>query len=445
MIPRNTPQSGQYDLLKKRTDEVAHKSHPLVILSRAFNWNRFNKFFGEKFHPKAGRPGLSTRLMVGLHYIKYAYNLSDEVLIERFKENPQWQYFCGLEYYTDTVPCDRSSLTRWRQRMGEDKLKLLLQETIEVAKRGGLLKRGELKTVVVDTTIMEKAIAFPTDSRLYFKSLQSLVRFCKKSGIKLRQTYKRKSKKSLFKQARLAHLRRFRQARREQRKLKTYLGRVMRDIQRKCPFWKDNVRLRKLLEISQAVFEQKRSDQDKVYSVHAPEVKCYSKGKAHKRYEFGSKVSVAVSAKTCWVLGVKSFTESVHDVLTLKPALSDVQSLTGVCLKRVFVDKGYRGKKHHPEGLEVNVSGQRPSPSRYHRRLARRRNSVEAVIGHLKGDCRMERNFLHGELGDGVNALLSGSGYNIRRLIREVKGLPSFFVLFIKRFFTMLFCLSAKP
>ncbi len=131
--------------------------------------------------------------------------------------------------------------------------------------------------------------------------------------------------------------------------------------------------------------------------------------------------------------------------LSGEPALSDVQSLTGVCLKRVFVDKGYRGEKHHPEGLEVNVSGQRPSPSRYHRRLARRRNSVEAVIGHLKGDCRMERNFLHGELGDGVNALLSGSGYNIRRLIREVNGLPSFFVLFIKRFFTMLFCFSAKP
>ncbi len=119
-----------------------------------------------------------------------------------------------------------------------------------------------------------------------------------------------------------------------------------------------------------------------------------------------------------------------------------------VILSRAFdwdmFDKSF-GEKHHPEGLEVNVSGQRPSPSRYHRRLARRRNSVEAVIGHLKGSCRMERNFLHGELGDGVNALLSGSGYNIRRLIREVNGLPSFFVLFIKRFFTMLFCLSAKP
>ena len=444
MTPRNNQPVGQYDLFRKRTEEVAHKSHPLVILSKAFDWNVFNKSFGEKFHPDNGRPGLSTRLMVGLHYIKHAYNVSDEAVLAGFIESPQWQYFCGLEYYTDTVPCDRSSLTRWRQRMGEDKIKLLLKETIEVAKRAGLLKRGELKTAVVDTTIMEKAIAFPTDSRLYFKALQSLVRLCKKSGIKLRQTYKRKSKKSLFKQARLAHLRKFRQARREQRKLKTYLGRVIRDIQRKTPDWRNNRLLKKLLEISQAVFEQKRNDKDKVYSVHAPEVKCYSKGKAHKRYEFGSKVSVAVSAKTCWVLGVKSFTKSLHDALTLKPALLDVQHLTGVSLKRVFVDKGYRGKKHHPAGLQVNVSGQRRL-SLYHRRLARRRSCVEAVIGHLKWDCRMGRNFLHGARGDEVNALLSGSGQNLRRLMREANGFAGFFVLFFKRLCAMIFCLCAKP
>ncbi len=260
MIPQNNQHSGQRDFFKQRTDEVAHKNHPLVILSNAFDWDMFNKCFGEKFHPDNGRPGLSTRLMVGLHYIKYAYNLSDEALLERFVENPQWQFFCGLEYYTDTPPLDRSSLTRWRQRMGEEKLTVFLEETINVARREGMLKRSELKTVVVDTTIMEKAIAFPTDSRLYFKALQSLVNLCKKSGIKLRQTYKRKSKKSLFKQARLAHLRKFGKARREQRKLKTYLGRVIRDIQRKCPSWKNNVRLKKVLEISQAVFAQKRNE-----------------------------------------------------------------------------------------------------------------------------------------------------------------------------------------
>ena len=317
--------------------------------------------------------------------------------------------------------------------MGEDKLRFLLKETVNVARRMDLLKRGELKTAILDTTIMEKAIAFPTDSRLYFKSLRSLVRLSKKLGIKLRQTYKRKSKRSLFKQARLSHLRRFRQARREQRKLRVYLGRVLRDIKRKYPFWKADVRLRRLLEISQAVFEQKRGDKDKVYSVHAPEVKCYSKGKARKRYEFGSKVSVAVSAKTCWVLGVKSFTKSVHDVLTLRSALLDVEDLTGVSLSRVLVDKGYRGKKYHPEGLEVKVSGDEKGLSSYQRFLRRRRSCVEAVIGHLKLDNRMGRNFLLGEQGDGMNALLSGAGYNVRRLFREVYKKAYFFVSFFKR------------
>ena len=444
MTPRNNQPAGQYDLFRKRTEDVAHKSHPLVVLSKAFDWDMFDKSFGKKFHPDNGRPGLSTRLMVGLHYIKHTYNLSDEAVLAGFLESPQWQYFCGLEYYTDKAPCDRSSLTRWRHRMGADKIKLLLKETIEVAKRTGLLKRGELKTAVVDTTIMEKAITFPTDSKLYFKALRSLVRVCKKSGIKLRQTYKRKAKKSLFKQARLAHLRKFRQARREQRKLKTYLGRVIRDIQRKAPDGNNNPVLKRLLEIGQAIFEQKKKDKDKIYSVHAPEVKCYSKGKAHKRYEFGSKVSVAVSAKSCWVLGVKAFAHSLHDVLTLKPALSEVQSLTGVALSRVFVDKGYKGKKHHPEGLEVNVSGHTPK-SPYHRRLARRRSCVEAVIGHLKWDGRMGRNFLHGKRGDELNALFSGSGQNMRKLMKGLCEAPGFFVLFFKRLWAMIFCVYAKP
>ena len=441
MTPRNTQPSGQYDFFKKRTDEVAHKEHPLVILSKWFNWDVFDQAFGKLFSANNGRPGLSTRLMVGLHYLKYVYNLSDEAVISAFIENPQWQYFCGLEYYTFVPPYDPSSLSRWRERIGAEKLQLLLKETIDVAKRAGLLKSKELKTVIVDTTIQEKAIAFPTDSRLYFKALSSLVRFCDHAGVQLRQTYKRLSKRSLTNQLRFSHLRRFKKARREQRRLKVYLGRVIRDVKRKVPNWQEDVRLSRLLEISHRILQQKKSDRDKVYSVHAPEVKCYSKGKAHKRYEFGSKVSVAVSAKQCWVVGVKSWTKSLHDVLTLKPALLQVQDLTGVLLKRVFVDKGYKGKKHHPEGIEVYVSGQ-PSPHLkgvYRRRLSRRRSCVEAVIGHLKQDSRMNRNFLMKEEGDAMNAVLSGASYNLRKLIKITHKLPSFFVFLFCQLFYLWF------
>ena len=432
MAPKDYGSSGQADLFLKRTKDMVYKSHPLVILSKNINWDAFERAFGSEFHPETGRPGLSTRLMAGLHYLKHTHNLSDQKVLTFFVENPQWQYFCGQEYYKHVLPCDRSSMTRWRKRIGKDKMTLLLKETTDVARRLGLLKKSEMRSVIVDTTVQEKAIAFPTDSRLYFKALKSLVRFCGEHGIQLRQTYKRKAKLSLVLNSRFARLRKFRLARREKRRLKVYLGRVMRDIKRKAPFWEDDERLRSLLDNCQRIYDQSRNSRDKIYSLHAPEVKCYSKGKAHKRYEFGSKVSVAVSARNCWVLGVLSFTESIHDVLTFAPALEQVQDLTGVPLKRVFVDKGYRGKARHPEGIEVVVSGQ-SHRSRYRRRLSRRRSCVEAVIGHLKSDGRLGRNFLLGSDGDAVNAVLSGAGSNMRKLIKELEHSPSFFCFIFKR------------
>ena len=440
MVPKSHNVSGQRDLFQKRLEEVAHKKHPLVILSKHINWSVFDRSYGKEFHPVTGRPGLSTRLMVGLHYLKHTYNLSDERVLSSCLENPQWQYFCGLEYYTDVLPCDRSSMTRWRQRIGEEKMALLLKETINTACRLNLLKKSEMRSIVVDTTIQEKAIAFPTDSRLYYKALRSLTRFCQKSGIKLRQNYKRKSKYALFAQSHFARLRHFSKARREERRLRVYLGRVMRDIKRKVPSWQENKPLHDLLEICKRIFEQERKDKNKCYSIHAPETKCYSKNKPHKRFEFGCKASVAVSLKNCWVLGVKAFTKSIHDVLTFCSSLAQVQDMTGVPLKRVFVDKGYRGKKHHPEGVEVCVSGQKRK-SAYFRRLSKRRSSIEPVIGHLKFDGRMGRNFLLGAQGDAINAVLSGAGQNMRKLVKIIYQTPSFFVLFLKNLLFRPHCL----
>ena len=230
MAPKDHPPSGQYDLFQKRTEDIVHESHPLVILGKIIDWNSFSKSFGEKFHTSKGRPGLPTRLMVGLHYIKHTYNLSDEALLEGFVENPQWQYFCGSEYYVSKPPCDRSSMTYWRERMGEEKMELLLKETIHVAKRCGFIKKRELQRIVLDTTVQEKNIEFPTDSGLYYKALKALVRLSEQAGIKLRQTYKRKAKERLVKRNRLSRRGKRQEALREQKKLKTYLGRIIRDI-----------------------------------------------------------------------------------------------------------------------------------------------------------------------------------------------------------------------
>ena len=185
MAPKNHFPTGQYDLLRQRTEDIAHENHPLVILSRLIDWNCFDKSFGEKFHPSNGRPGLPTRLMVGLHYIKHTYKLSDEAVLQGYVESPQWQYFCGSEYYVSELPCDRSSMTYWRKRIGEDKMELLLKETIQAARRCGFLKKSELKKVIVDTTVQEKNIEFPTDSGLYYKALKRLVHLSSRVGIKL--------------------------------------------------------------------------------------------------------------------------------------------------------------------------------------------------------------------------------------------------------------------
>ena len=444
MAPKDHPPTGQYDLFQKRTEEIVHENHPLVILAKLIDWNSFSKSFGEKFHPRKGRPGLSTRLMVGLHYIKHTYNLSDEAVLSGFAESPQWQYFCGSEYYICNPPCDRSSMTYWRKRMGEEKMGLLLKETIEVAKRCGFIKKGELQEIVVDTTVQEKNIEFPTDSGLYYKALKRLVHLSKQAGIKLRQTYKRKAKEKLVKRNRLAVRGKRKEAMREEKKLKTYLGRIIREMERKIETSKKIIKgageLKESLEISKRIWGQERGDKGKVYSVHEREVKCYGKGKAHKRYEFGSKVSVAITARNCWVIGIKTFTESVHDVLTLIPALEQAKELTGEMIRRVYVDKGYRGKRHHPEEMEVCVSGDKRSKemSQYEKRKRKRRSCVEGIIGHMKTEGRMGRNFLWGEEGDRANAVLCGVGQNMRKLVREIRGCPHFFILFFKEVYFLL-------
>ena len=274
-----------------------------------------------------------------------------------FVESPQWQYFCGSEYYVSEPPCDRSSMTYWRKRIGEEKMGLLLKETIKVAKGCGFIKRGELQEIIVDTTVQEKNIEFPTDSGLYYKALKRLVHLSKESGIKLRQTYRRKAKEKLVRRNRLSSRGKRKEALREEKKLKTYLGRIMREVERKIEASKRGIikelkglELKESLEISKRIWVRERGDKGKVYSMHEPEVKCYGKGKVNKRYEFGSKVSVAITWRNCWVIGVKTFTESLHDVVTLIPALEQARELTGEKLRRVYVDKGLPGKKASPGG-----------------------------------------------------------------------------------------------
>jgi transposase, IS5 family len=397
--------------------------HSLYLLTEAINWQVLDEQFGPLYAEGVGRPALSTRLMVALHYIKHLYDLSDDLVLAGFLENPYWQFFCGMEHFQHKLPCDPTSLVKWRKRVGAEGIEQLLKETIEAAKRHQALKKQEIERVNVDTTVQEKAVAFPTDARLYHKARRALVRLSREVGLKLRQSYSRLGKKAMFGQSRYACAQQMQRARKQTKKLRTYLGRVLRNVERFIGPMKE--KQEELIRISRRIYEQKRDDKQKVYSLHAEEVECISKGKAHKRYEFGCKVSIVTTSKMGWVVAIDATHGNPYDGATLKPALKQVEELTGVKPKEAFVDKGYRGSEHHPEEVSVYISGRK----RLSRRLAKmlkRRAAIEPVIGHCKQEHGLERNHLLGRVGDRINAMLSGCAWNLKKLMRAlVDRLPS--------------------
>lgn len=265
-----------------------------------------------------------------------------------------------------------------------------------------------------------KAIAFPTDSRLYFKATRTLVRLAKNAGLKLRRSFTFVNKKLLVRQGRYARARQFKRARQCERKLRTNLGRVLRDVSRQLTCVSNPLQreaLEQLLAIATRIFNQQRTDKRKVYSVHEPHVECIAKGKAHKRYEFGCKVSVATTSANNFIVGVQALHGNPYDGHTLKDAVQQLKSLTKIDPKNVMVDRGYRGHDYDGDA-KVHLAGRIPkSATRSFRKLLKRRSAIEPTIGHLKSDHRLEGNFLKGKLGDQVNALLSAVGYNLRKLL----------------------------
>lgn len=422
MRPPLPTEQASDDPHRVRLASLLSHEHPLYQLAEAIDWENFEAELGPLYAEDVGRTGLPTRLMVGLHYLKYLFDESDESVVEKWVENPYWQFFCGRTYFEHELPCHPTSLVRWRRRLGAEGVEKLLTETLSTAKREQALRESEIKRVHVDTTVQEKAVAFPTDARLYHKARRALVRTAKAAGIQLRQTYVRLGKQALARQGRYAHARQMKRARRETKRLRQYLDRVIRDIRRKCP--RPKPALKALLERSERILRQQRHDSPKLYSVHAPEVECIAKGKAHKPYEFGCKVAVVTTAKSNWVVGVEAVHENPYDGATLSPALSQVERLTQVRPEAAFVNRGFKGTAHHPEDVAVYVSG-RKRLTRTLRALLRRRAAIEPVIGHLKHDHRMERNHLLGQEGDRVNALLTGCGFNLRKLWRFFKSSPS--------------------
>src|SRR5688500_7052730 len=425
MRPRERRDSGQADLLRSRLDQILNLAHPLVKLAGTIDWRFLEERLGEVYDDDPGRPPLPTRLMAGLAIIKSMHNLSDEGLCERWVENPYYQLFCGEEFFQHRLPFDRTSLTRWRLRMGEERLMALLQESLAAATRTGAAKPADFRAVIVDTTVQEKAITFPTDAKLMHRALGRLVKLAKKHGIVLRQSYVRVSKFALIKHQRYAHAKQFKRANRALKRLRTMLGAVIRDIRRKLARQPELAPVFALsLSLARRVHEQRQRQRGrKVYSLHAPEVECIGKGKAHKPYEFGVKVSVATTLKRSrggqFVAHVKALPGNPYDGHTLAAVLPDIESTIGAGLERIVTDAGYKGHnapKH--QRFKVYVAGQKRGLTVAIKRAFRRRSAVEPTIGHLKNEHRMGRNHLAGRAGDAANAVLAAVGYNFGLLLR---------------------------
>ena len=420
MKPQTPPDLSTDDLFRHRLENLIDTRHELVKLSKLIDWEHFDAQWGD-FFCEVGRPAIATRLIAGLHYLKHTYGLSDEQVVRRWSENPYWQYFCGERYFQHELPLNPSSLTRWRQRLGETGVESLLAATIDAAIESKAVKACDLKRVTVDTTVQEKAIAFPTDSRLYNRARERLVRLAKAHRIPLRQSYVRVGPRLLFQNNRYGHARQLRRQRRTTSKLKTVLGRVYRDIGRRLAEQPESVQaaFAEPMALTKRLLDQLRHDKKKLYALHAPEVECIAKGKAHKRYEFGVKVSIATTNRSNLVVGAQSLPGNPYDGHTLSTALEQVERLTGQRPERCYVDLGYRG--HDVTDVEVFKARQKRGVTRSIRRELKRRNAIEPIIGHMKDDGLLHRNHLKGTDGDAINVILCGAGQNLRLILNYLR------------------------
>jgi IS5 family transposase len=417
MLPKTT-NHDQGELFSPRLSKLLNPNHSLLLFAQLIDWQKLEEEFANLFTEEVGAPAKPVRLVTGIFMLQHMSGLSDEETVKVWVENPYWQLFCGYDFLQWKFPLHPSSLSRWRARLGKDGVRKILAETIRSALAGDIVQKTDMTSAVVDTTVMPKNIAFPTDSRLYFKSLKQLVRLAKRFKIPLRQSYVFLGKRTLRLVSKYAHSRKMKQARRETRRLKTYFGRVLREIERHVSHDSELQQIASAwLKTLRQIFEQERTDSPKIYSVHEPQVEYISKGKAHKKYEFGCKASIVVTHKQGLVLSLEAFHGNPFDGHTLKQSIADAERNSATSIHRLFLDKGYRG--HQVKDKEVFISGKKKLTAHF-KRLLKRRQAIEPIIGHMKSDGKLDRNYLKGLEGDCLNAILCGIGHNIRLILNHL-------------------------
>ncbi len=414
MIKKDS-QAGQLNFLMPGLSEQLDKVHPLYQLSKAINWKYFDDEFSKHYRSDFGRPALPIRLLVSLLMLKHIRNLSDESIVEQWSENCYYQFFSGQTTFAPKAPCSPTELVNFRNRIGPDGIEKILKESIRV---NG--KDGDEGDIIADTTVQEKNITYPTDAKLHHKIIQKCRSIAESEDLPIRQSYVRVVPKLRYQQRGRTHPKHAVKARNADRKIKTIAGRLVRELERKLPaHHKSN----SALDLFKRVLAQKKSDSNKIYSLHEPHVNCISKGKEHKKYEFGSKVSILWTKTTGVIVGAINIKQNTYDGKTMEPALAQYQRLLNKSPKKVLADLGYRGRKNYNETLLVTPDDGKALPTQYlkykHKKDMARRSSIEPVIGHLKQDNRLARNYLKGIRGDEINVMLAAAAFNFRRFMRR--------------------------
>lgn len=439
------------DFFRARLDTMIDMRHPLAVLATRMPWAQIEASLAPLFAHKdragravqdadlfgltmaiagagvsnRGRPRLPIRLMVALLYLKHAYGESDESVVERWAQDVYFQFFSGNEYFEARLPCDATQIGRFRRVLGEAGVEQLLKTTIEAAVNMRAIKPAEFERVIVDTTVQEKAIAHPTDSRLLEVARDKIARLAQRAGIKLKLTHQREGKTLRRRAAGYAHAKQFKRLRRVLRRQRTILGALLRDVRRKMLALPQDAqaRLNVWLDRADRIHTQRPHDKNKLYALHAPEAECIGKGKARRPYEFGVKVSLAVTHKQGLMVGARSFPGNPYDGHTLAAQLEQTTTLLqdiGVKPTTAVVDLGYRGVDHDVAPVQVVHRGKSRTLTDVQRRWLKRRQAIEPAIGHTKHDNGMDRCWLKGSEGDALHAVLCAAGFNIRWLLRAI-------------------------